>query len=151
QVLMRTSKNADGNGWAVGSPRKQGSEPRRIGPAKIALGSPPRFCYERRPDGPRADCAKRKERRNMKRFVRAGTVAVFVFTSALLPLLAGAIAHGQQMIQYGFGSREPVWVRGPHDAAYKETLHRLTDDSVHNGQRSETIQLEAERGTFIHY
>jgi hypothetical protein len=87
----------------------------------------------------------------MKRFGRAGTVAVVALTSALLTLIAGAIVHGQQMIQYGFESREPVWVRGPHDAAYKETLHRLTDDSVHNGQRSETIQLEAERGSFIHY
>ncbi len=55
------------------------------------------------------------------------------------------------MIQYGFEAREPVWVQGPHDAAYKETVHRLTDEFVHDGQRSETIQLEAERGNFIHY
>jgi hypothetical protein len=87
----------------------------------------------------------------MKRFGRARIISVLALASVLLTLVIGVIAHGQQMIQYGFEAREPVWVQGPHDAAYKETLHRLTDDSVHNGQRSETIQLEAERGNFIHY
>ncbi len=62
-----------------------------------------------------------------------------------------AAAPGQQMIQYGFEGRSPLWLPGPHDASYKETLHELTDKSVHSGQRSETIQFEAEHGSFIHY
>jgi hypothetical protein len=55
------------------------------------------------------------------------------------------------MLQYGFERNDPVWVQGPHDAAYKEKLHRLSNEFVHDGQRSETIQLDAERGSFIHY
>ncbi len=79
----------------------------------------------------------------MKRF--AGTTAV-----VLALTFAGAV-HGQQMIQYGFEGRNPVWRSGPHDAGYKETLHGLSGENIHGGQRSETIQLEAERGNYIHY
>jgi hypothetical protein len=57
----------------------------------------------------------------------------------------------QQMLQYGFEGRNPVWVPGPHDAAYKEILHRLSSDHIHSGQRSETIQIDAQNGTYVHY
>ncbi|HEY7315327.1 MAG TPA: hypothetical protein VH643_38705 [Gemmataceae bacterium] len=87
----------------------------------------------------------------MKRLPPARTIGFLAFASVVLALCIGMIAQGQQMIQYGFEARDPVWVQGPHDAAFRETAHRLTDESIHNGQRSETIQLEAERGTFIHY
>ncbi len=87
----------------------------------------------------------------MKRLGRARTNGLLVLTAALLVLGFVVLVHGQQMIQYGFEARDPVWVQGPHDAAFKETVHRLTDEYVHDGQRSETIQLEAERGSFIHY
>jgi hypothetical protein len=72
-------------------------------------------------------------------------------TALVLMLAFGANAHGQQMIQYGFEGRSPLWLPGPHDAGYKETLHELTDKSVHSGQRSEAIQFEAESGSYIHY
>src|SRR5579871_5940690 len=68
----------------------------------------------------------------------------------LLSICARA-GYGQQMFQYGFEAREPVWVPGPHDAGYRETLHQLAEDYIHSGQRSETIQLEAESGNYIHY
>jgi hypothetical protein len=86
---------------------------------------------------------RRKERRKMKRF---GQVTAIV----LALTFAGAVS-GQQMIQYSFEGRNPVWVPGPHDAGYKETLHELTDKSIHGGQRSETIQFDAETGHYIHY
>lgn len=72
-------------------------------------------------------------------------------TAIVLLLAFVAAAHGQQMIQYGFEGRAPLWQPGPHDAAYKETLHELTDKSIHGGQRSETIQFDAEPGSYIHY
>ncbi|HTU91219.1 MAG TPA: hypothetical protein VMF69_14160 [Gemmataceae bacterium] len=79
----------------------------------------------------------------MKQF-GAATAIILVLT------LAGA-GLGQQMIQYGFEGRSPLWLAGPHDAGYKEKLHELTDKSMHGGQRSETIQFEAENGSYIHY
>jgi hypothetical protein len=71
--------------------------------------------------------------------------------TAVLLLLVFAAAYAQQMIQFGFEGRSPLWVPGRHDAGYKETLHELTDKTVHGGQLSETIQIEAEQGTYIHY
>lgn len=83
----------------------------------------------------------------MKRFRPATAIA----TVTALVLACTLVAYGQQMIQYGFEGRYPLWVPGPHDAAYKETLHRLTSDHVHSGQRSETIQIEAKTGHYVHY
>lgn len=71
--------------------------------------------------------------------------------AALILTLAFAGASGQQMIQYGFEGRTPLWLPGRHDAGYKETVHELTDKSMHGGQRSENIQFEAETGSYIHY
>jgi hypothetical protein len=79
----------------------------------------------------------------MKRFAPA--------TVLVLTLACVGVGLGQQMLQYGFEGRNPVWVPGPHDAGYKEMLHRLTGDHIHGGQRSETIQIEAQTGTHIHY
>lgn len=79
----------------------------------------------------------------MKRYF--GTAAI------LLSLALIGTSRGQQMLQNGFEGRSLLWVPGPHDAGYKETLHELTDKSMHGGQRSETIQFEAETGTYIRY
>ncbi len=70
-----------------------------------------------------------------------------------LALALVGLGRGQQqsMLQYGFEGRDPVWVPGPADAAYKETAHALTDEYAHSGQRSEHLQLQAEAGHFIHY
>lgn len=87
----------------------------------------------------------------MKRFGRKMIQAKFLGAAIVLALAVAGIALGQQMIQYGFEARNPVWRPGPHDAAYKETLHGLSSDHIHRGQRSETIQFDAEKGTYIHY
>src|SRR5205085_6860362 len=68
----------------------------------------------------------------------------------LLPALSAG-ARGQQVMQYGFESRDPVWVPGAYDAAYKETAHQMTDEYCHGGQRAEVIRFQAEAGSFIHY
>ncbi len=83
----------------------------------------------------------------MKHFARMRRAWVM---GSVLVLAAGA-ALAQQVLQNPFEGRETLWVQGAHDAPYEETLHRLTEDSKHNGQRSETIQLQAQVGNFIHY
>ncbi len=72
----------------------------------------------------------------------------------LLPLLLLPLflrAQESSFLQHGFEAREPVWVPAAADAAYKETAHRLTDETAHGGHRSELIELQAEQGTHIHY
>jgi hypothetical protein len=71
-----------------------------------------------------------------------------LLTALLVPLLR---AQSVQFLQQGFEAREPVWIRGASDATPKETAHRLTDETAHGGYRSEYIELQAQRGTFIHY
>jgi hypothetical protein len=61
------------------------------------------------------------------------------------------LAAGQQIRREGFEGRDPLWAKGPADAAYRELAHQMTDDLQHKGQRSEMIHVAAERGTFIHY
>ncbi|MFL5240520.1 MAG: hypothetical protein ACJ8FY_00270 [Gemmataceae bacterium] len=60
-------------------------------------------------------------------------------------------AQGQQIFRDGFETREPIWVKGSADAAFREIIHKMTDETAHGGQRSESIQLKAEQGTFIYY
>jgi hypothetical protein len=67
-----------------------------------------------------------------------------------LGLTVLGLAGGQQIRRDGFEGRDPVWVKGPADAACKELAHEMTD-AAHTGQHSESIQLQAERGSFIHY
>jgi hypothetical protein len=71
--------------------------------------------------------------------------------AAAVCLLSGPNLRGQQVLQFGFEGREPVWVQGLSDAPFKELAHRMTDEHAHGGQRSEFIQLQAEQGNFIHY
>ncbi len=67
----------------------------------------------------------------------------------LLPLLLPA--EEAKFLQHGFEGRETSWVAAAADAPYKESAHKLTDETVHGGQRSELIELEAQQGNFIHY
>src|SRR5262249_41370687 len=61
------------------------------------------------------------------------------------------LATGQQVHRNGFEGRDTAWAKGPSDATFRETDHRLTDETAHTGQRSEFIRVEAEGGTYIHY
>src|ERR1700722_8334026 len=70
----------------------------------------------------------------------------------LVLVLAGLAGLRAQLVhQYGFETRDPVWVPGPADAPYKEVAHNLTDESAHSGARSEFIRLEVQTGSFLHY
>jgi hypothetical protein len=90
-------------------------------------------------------------KRTIRPVSRRSRRVVFLAVPVVLALASAGIALSQQMLQYGFEARNPVWLQGRHDANYKETLHGLTADHVHNGQRSETIQFVAESGSYIHY
>src|SRR5262249_17315837 len=57
----------------------------------------------------------------------------------------------QQVHRNGFENRVPVWLKGPADAPFKETVHEVTDKTAHTGEFSEHIQLMAEVGTYIQY
>jgi hypothetical protein len=62
--------------------------------------------------------------------------------------------QGQQTFQHGFESHDPkatLWLPGSFDAKYREISHELTEETAHSGQKSEVIQLQAEKGTFIYY
>jgi hypothetical protein len=76
-----------------------------------------------------------------------GGVAAAVLTALTVLGLAG----GQQIRRDPFEGRDPVWLKGPTDAAFRETAHQMTEETAHRGQRCEMLQLEAEHGTFIHY
>ena len=59
---------------------------------------------------------------------------------------------GQQTLQQGFEGRDPIWLPGNFDVAYKETAHKLTGETAHTGQKSELIQLQVEKpGKYIYY
>jgi hypothetical protein len=60
-------------------------------------------------------------------------------------------ARGQQILQQGFEGRDPLWVQGPADAAFKELAHTLTDETAHGGLRSEHIRVRAEKGSYVFY
>src|SRR5262249_36531599 len=50
-----------------------------------------------------------------------------------------------------FEAREPAWVKGGADTAFRENDHAMTDQAAHGGQRSEFIRITAEQGSLVHY
>ncbi len=66
-------------------------------------------------------------------------------------LLAPGAVIGQQILQYGFEAKGPVWKPGTTDTASKVLRHELTDETAHSGQRCEHIQLQVEKGSYINY
>ena len=83
------------------------------------------------------------------RSLRLTLAALFAVAAALL--LLGPAASGDQILQYGFEARGPVWKPGSTDAAVKVLAHELTGETAHGGLKSEHVRLQVERGTFIHY
>jgi hypothetical protein len=67
----------------------------------------------------------------------------------LLPLLLRA--QEMSFLQQGFEGREPLWMPGAADATYKETAHRLTEETAHEGHRSEYIEVQAQQGSYVYY
>src|SRR5262249_17871239 len=59
------------------------------------------------------------------------------------------LALAQQVHRDAFEANEPGWVRGPADAPFREVTHAMTEEHAHGGQRSETIQIEAQAGNFV--
>lgn len=88
----------------------------------------------------------------MKRYGRAlKWLPPAVLIAVAVVLAAARGQQGQTFIQYGFESRDPIWVRGNSDANPKESAHALTDLTAHSGKRSESFQISAELGNYIHY
>jgi hypothetical protein len=61
------------------------------------------------------------------------------------------LAQAQQVHRNGFETRNPAWLRGPADMAFKEIVHDVTDQTAHSGQFSEHIQINAEQGNYVYY
>jgi hypothetical protein len=78
-------------------------------------------------------------------------MAAGMTAAVLAGLTLLGLAGGQQIRHDPFEGRDPAWVKGPADAAYREVAHQMTEEMAHRGQRCEMIQLEAEHGTYIHY
>ncbi len=69
----------------------------------------------------------------------------------LMLVLVGRRADSQDIIQYGFEGRDTVWVQGDAKAAFRETIHRITDEFARSGQRPEHLQIVVDQGEFIYY
>jgi hypothetical protein len=87
--------------------------------------------------------------------LRWTVAAALTLGLAALVVVSGRGQQTAQMLQHGFEGRDDVhdviWQRGPADADYRETDHRLTNETAHTGSKSERIQLEAQKGKFIYY
>jgi hypothetical protein len=58
---------------------------------------------------------------------------------------------GQQVHRNGFEGRNPAWTRASADAPFDETVHQITDQGAHDGQRAEYLQIKAGQGSYIYY
>jgi hypothetical protein len=79
----------------------------------------------------------------------------WLILAVLLPagvaLLTIVPARGQQILQFGFETRDPVWKAERADAAYKVLTHEVTEETRHGGLRSEHIRARAEKGSYVHF
>src|SRR5262245_10122445 len=71
--------------------------------------------------------------------------------AAALTMALCVPAWGEQMLQYGFEARGPVWKAGPTDGLHKVLVHELTGETAHGGLKSEHIRVQIERGSYLHY
>lgn len=70
---------------------------------------------------------------------------------AAVPLLLPSAAVAQQVHRNFFEARQTAWVPGAADAQHRELLHEMTDKTAHTGQLSEHLQINADKGNYIHY
>lgn len=83
--------------------------------------------------------------------MRSLRLALAASAVALLLTLVGPFARGEQMLQYGFEARGPVWRAGPSDGAHKVLVHELTGETAHGGLKSEHLRVQVDRGSYLHY
>lgn len=83
--------------------------------------------------------------------MRTLRAAIAGLALALAGSLFAPSAWGDQILQYGFEARGPVWKAGSTDAAVKVLAHELTSETAHGGLKSEHLRLQVERGSFVHY
>jgi hypothetical protein len=76
---------------------------------------------------------------------------VVLGTALAASLTALGPARGQQVLRNGFETREPLWVQGTSDVAFRATVHETTDATAHTGQYSEHVQITAEPGNYVYY
>jgi hypothetical protein len=57
----------------------------------------------------------------------------------------------QQILRNGFEAPKPAWVKSGADVPFEELAHSITDQSAHDGQRSEYLKLDARQGNHIYY
>lgn len=84
----------------------------------------------------------------MRRRVAAGAVLATLVGAGLAFL---GLAYGQQVHRNGFETRTVAWSKGAADAAFREAIHEVTDQTAHTGQFAEHLQLSAEVGSYIYY
>lgn len=83
---------------------------------------------------------------------RVGQWVAGVAVPALAALALGLLpAQGQQGHRNGFEGLKPAWIKGKADVEFIERKHETTTSAVHQGQRSEFIQIEAKQGSHIYY
>jgi hypothetical protein len=95
-----------------------------------------------------------KESRDMKllrRWKRSRSGWLVLVLALGLGIGSRSGIFGQQILQYGFETKDPVWKADRADAPYKVLAHHLTDEFAHGGQRCEHIQIKAEKGNHIYY
>src|SRR5262245_20932497 len=78
-------------------------------------------------------------------------LALLLLAGGLAALGIQSRAAAQQILQDGFETRQPSWAPGGSDAPHKVLAHQRTDQTAHHGQRCEHIQVEAEKGVYIHF
>jgi hypothetical protein len=75
----------------------------------------------------------------------------FLLLISLLSFTFIGPAQGQQIHRNGFESREPQWVKGPAEVAFRELAHEITDSTAHTGQNSEHLQVSCEQAGNVYY
>jgi hypothetical protein len=80
-----------------------------------------------------------------------GMPRMVILGGLLIALLGLRPALGQHVHRNPFESAKPSWMKSGFDAPFQETVHTITDQVWHDGQRSEYISLQAKPGNFIYY
>ncbi|HEV3117027.1 MAG TPA: hypothetical protein VGY58_08250, partial [Gemmataceae bacterium] len=81
---------------------------------------------------------------------QARLTGTLLVTCTLAVAVIGLL-QAQQIHRNGFETRQPAWIKGAGDAAFRELVHEVTDAMARTGQYSEHIQVNADRGSYAYY